>query len=180
MMLILLLSVASAFLDALQGDVLQTYSILAGVILASLYFITFLLLCMVLTAFFYRAAMGSSEELAVLTLGKAPSTTSLVGGLEALCQAVEQADFHFLSQTIGEFNVYDRRMLASVLTTLAPFFDDDDRLRLLHQLRVSNVSLSTYASERNSGSQKISVSEKGQVELANDAHYAESLQTVGI
>lgn len=91
MMLILLLSVASAFLDALEGDVLQTYSILAGVILASLYFITFLLLCMVLTAFFYRANMGSNEELAVLTLGKAPSTTSLVGGLEALCQAMDQA-----------------------------------------------------------------------------------------
>ena len=75
-------------------------------------------------------------------------------------------------------------MLASVLTTLAPFFDDDDRLRLLHQLRVSNVSLSTYTSERNSqrnlrisgGSEKT----KDELELVNEAHYTESLRTVGI
>ena len=89
MMLILLLSVASAFLDALEGDVRATYSVLAGVILAALYSVTFLLLCMVLVAFFHRTAIGSQDELAVLTLGKPPATMALVSGLEALCKAFE-------------------------------------------------------------------------------------------
>ncbi|CAL1139055.1 unnamed protein product [Cladocopium goreaui] len=138
MLLILLLSVASAF------------SALAGVLLASLYSVTFILLVMVLTAFFHRAAMGSHDELAVLTLGKPPSTTALLQGLSALCEAIEEVDVEFLVQTIDEFNVYDRRMLANVLTTVAPYFDNDQRMRLLNQMRISSVSLSTYTSERDS------------------------------
>jgi hypothetical protein len=53
--------------------------------------VTFILLVMVLTAFFHRAAMGSHDELAVLTLGKPPSTTALLQGLSALCEAIEEA-----------------------------------------------------------------------------------------
>jgi len=150
MLLILLLSVASAFLDPLEGDVRAAYSALAGVLLASLYSVTFILLVMVLTAFFHRAAMGSHDELAVLTLGKPPSTTALLQGLSALCEAIEEVDVEFLVQTIDEFNVYDRRMLANVLTTVAPYFDNDQRMRLLNQMRISSVSLSTYTSERDS------------------------------
>ena len=45
---------------------------------------------------------------------------------------------------------YDRRMLANVLTTVAPYFDNDQRMRLLNQMRISSVSLSTYTSERDS------------------------------
>ena len=66
--------------------------------------------------------------------------------------ASSESDFSFLVHTIDEFNVYDRRMLANVLTTMAPYFDNDARMRLLHQMRVSTTSLSTYASERNSRS----------------------------
>lgn len=150
MLLILLLSVASAFLDPLEGDVRAAYSALAGVLLASLYSVTFILLVMVLTAFFHRAAMGSHDELAVLTLGKPPSTTALLQGLSALCEAIEEVDVEFLVQTIDEFNVYDRRMLANVLTTVAPYFDNDQRMRLLNQMRISSVLLSTYTSERDS------------------------------
>ena len=62
-----------------------------GVLLASLYSVTFILLVMVLTAFFHRAAMGSQDELALLTLGKPPSTTALLQGLSALCEAIEEA-----------------------------------------------------------------------------------------
>lgn len=90
MMLILLLSVASAFLDALEGDVRATYSVLAGVILAGLYSVTFLLLCMVLAAFCHRATMGSQEELAVLTLENPPKTMALISGLQALSKAFEE------------------------------------------------------------------------------------------
>ena len=61
-----------------------------------------------------------------------------------------QVDVEFLVQTIDEFNVYDRRMLANVLTTVAPYFDNDQRMRLLNQMRISSVSLSTYTSERDS------------------------------
>lgn len=150
MLLILLLSVASAFLDPLEGDVRAVYSTLAGVLLAGLYSVTFILLAMVLTAFCHRAAMGSQDELAILTLGKPPSTTSLLEGLGALCDAIQEVDGEFLIQTIDEFNVYDRRMLANVLTTVAPYFDNDDRMRLLKQMRISSVSLSTYTSERES------------------------------
>ncbi|CAK9071771.1 unnamed protein product [Durusdinium trenchii] len=49
-----------------------------------------------------------------------------------------------------EFNVYDRRMLASILTTLAPYFDNDERMRMLQQFRISTHSISTYQSETNS------------------------------
>ena len=41
-------------------------------------------------------------------------------------------------------------MLASVLTTVAPYFDNDQRMCLLNQMRISSVSLSTYTSERDS------------------------------
>ena len=61
-----------------------------------------------------------------------------------------QVDGEFLVQTIDEFNVYDRRMLANVLTTVAPYFDNDERMRLLNQMRISSVSVSTYNSERES------------------------------
>ena len=136
-LLILLLSVASAFLDALEGQVRATYSILAVMILGrwfwrcevlvlttetngferecffnlgsflanprgSLYFVTFLLMCMVMLAFFNKAAMGSNQELSVLTLGKPPETEHLVHGLEALCMTIEVADFAFLFDTIEE------------------------------------------------------------------------------
>eukprot|EP00435_Cladocopium_sp_Y103_P000793 s4891_g1.t1 len=150
MLLILLLSVATAFLDPLEGDVRAAYSALAGVLLASLYSVTFVLLVMVLTAFFHRAAMGSHDELAILTLGKPPSTTALLQGLFALCEVIGEVDGEFLVQTIDEFNVYDRRMLANVLTTVAPYFDNDERMRLLNQMRISSVSVSTYNSERES------------------------------
>lgn len=83
MLLLLLLSVASAFLEALEGEVRATYSVLAGIILFSLYGISFVLLCMVVAAFFHKAAMGSASELVVLTLGTAPQTADLVKGLEA-------------------------------------------------------------------------------------------------
>lgn len=77
------------------------------------------------------------------------------GTLQALCEAFEEADEEFLIKTIDEFNVYDRRMIANVLTTIAPYFDNDERLRLLNQLRVSTFSVSTYASERSSRSSRI-------------------------
>eukprot|EP00438_Fugacium_kawagutii_P002375 Skav201004 [mRNA] locus=scaffold991:218176:221699:+ [translate_table: standard] len=83
MLLLLLLSVASAFLEALEGEVRATYSVLAGIILFGLYGISFLMLCMVALAFFHKAAMGSASELAVLTLGTPPQTAELVKGLEA-------------------------------------------------------------------------------------------------
>ena len=58
MLLILLLAVGSAFLDALEGQVKATYSVLAVLILGSLYSVTFVLLCLVLAAFFHKSAMG--------------------------------------------------------------------------------------------------------------------------
>ena len=56
-------------------------------------------------------------------------------------------DHHWATK---EFNCYDRRMLASVLTTLAPYFDNDERMRILQQFRISTHSLSTYVSEETS------------------------------
>lgn len=41
-------------------------------------------------------------------------------------------------------------MLASILTTLAPYFDNDERMRMLQQFRISTHSISTYQSETNS------------------------------
>ena len=52
---------------------------------------TFVLLVMVLTAFFHRTAMGSHDELAILTLGKPPSTSALLQGVRALCEVIEEA-----------------------------------------------------------------------------------------
>ncbi|CAK9066479.1 Protein SphX [Durusdinium trenchii] len=150
MLLILLLAVGSAFLDALEGQVKATYSVLAVLILGSLYSVTFVLLCLVLAAFFHKSAMGSHNELTVLTLGKPPSTEDLVRGLEALCFGLDEADYAFIYDTMEEFNVYDRRMLASILTTLAPYFDNDERMRMLQQFRISTHSISTYQSETNS------------------------------
>jgi len=91
-LLILLLTVASAFLEALEGEVRATYSVLAGLILCSLYSVTLILLCMVVAAFCHKAAMGSHHELAVLTLGRPPRTGDLISGLEALCDALEDVD----------------------------------------------------------------------------------------
>ena len=115
--------------------------------------------------------------------------------LSDIAARCHQADMDFLVYSMDEFNVYDRRMLASVLTTMAPwpwrssyqvsiaaiatlsecysmlwcysspllllsvlcftqaaYFDNDARMRLLHEMRVASVSVSTYASERNSKS----------------------------
>jgi len=90
--------------------------------------------------------------------------------------------YDFLIKTIDDFSVYDRRMLANVLTTLAPYFDNDDRMRLLHQLRVSTISVSTYASERSGGSVRSSRgrSRTGSEERTSEVRFSSTLEAEGM
>ncbi|CAE6960374.1 sphX [Symbiodinium natans] len=70
MMMILLLSIGSAFLDALEGQVKATYSSLAMGVLGILYSIAFVLLSLVVVAMVHTTAMGSANELPILLPGR--------------------------------------------------------------------------------------------------------------
>jgi len=147
MMMILLLSIGAAFLDALEGQVKATYSSLAVGVLGILYGIAFVLLSLVVLALVHKTAMGSAGELPILTLGHPPSNDTLRQALDALHTTYEEADSNTIEKAIDELNVYDRRMLATVLTTLGPYFTNDHRMRLMNRLSVSTVSLPSVKAE---------------------------------
>ncbi|CAJ1390644.1 unnamed protein product [Effrenium voratum] len=174
MMMILLLFIGSAFLDRLRDGEMQTYSVLAMGVLGMLYSVAFVLLCLVGLAFISRSAMGSKDELSILTLGKPPSNSMLMNALDAFCLSFGQADRKFLEHTIDELSAYDRRKLAAVLTTLAPYFDEG-RMHLAHQLSVSTTS---YNGPRKSLA-RMSTSTSTLLELEETKQKAEMLAVAG-
>eukprot|EP00439_Symbiodinium_sp_Y106_P040540 s2809_g4.t6 len=137
MMFILLLAVGASFLDSLEGEARAAAASLAVAVLGILYFIAFVLLCLVAVAMLHKTAMGSASELPILTLGRPPSNTELRQALDSLHAAYEEAAVGTIEAAIEDLSVYDRRMLATVLTTLAPYFSNDKRLRLMRRLSVS-------------------------------------------
>ncbi|CAE7570051.1 sphX [Symbiodinium natans] len=145
MMMILLLSLGTTFLDALEGDARMTYSRIAVGILGVLYFVAFLLLCAALYALCHKVSMGSSEEHWVLTLGRPPSTTQLCEAFEALQIAYQTVDSAVIEKAIDDLSVYDRRMLAAVLTTVAPMLGNDRRMKLARRLSVTTTSLASMS-----------------------------------
>lgn len=117
--LITILVVVSGFyIPAATGDLQETFAVLSTIVISLLFSVVGLMVVLAILALFYRAAIGSQKELAIMTAGKTPPPSAVSDELFEALQQLHPASKEDLSKQMEILAVYDLKCLITALTVL--------------------------------------------------------------
>jgi len=110
--------VSGFYIPAVTGDLQSTFATLSTIVLGLLFAVVGLMVVLAVLALFYRAAIGSQKELAIMTAGKTPPPSAVSDDLYDALQRLNPStkeDIHMQMEILG---VYDLKCLITALTVL--------------------------------------------------------------
>mgnify|MGYP002803884561 CR=1 FL=1 len=113
-----LVVVTGFYIPAVTGDLESTFATLSTIVLGLLFAVVGLMVALAVLALFYRAAIGSQKELAIMTAGKTPPPSAVSDDLYDALQRLNPStkeDIHMQMEILG---VYDLKCLITALTVL--------------------------------------------------------------
>eukprot|EP00434_Breviolum_minutum_P002792 symbB.v1.2.002453.t1/scaffold99.1/size346285/9 len=110
--------VSGFYIPAVTGDLQSTFATLSTIVIGLLFAVVGLMVVLAVLALFYRAAIGSQKELAIMTAGKTPPPSAVSDDLYDALQRLNPStkeDIHMQMEILG---VYDLKCLITALTVL--------------------------------------------------------------
>ena len=117
-LLSLLVVITGFYVPAVTGEVLDTFQALSMAILVCLLGVVALMILCAVLALFYRAAIGSQNELAIMTVGSTPPPSKVSVDLFNVVKALQIATQEAIDQKVAGLGVYDLQNLLVAITIL--------------------------------------------------------------
>jgi len=144
-LLSLLVVITGFYVPAVTGEVLDTFQALSMAILVCLMGVVALMILCAVLALFYRAAIGSQNELAIMTVGSTPPPSKVSVDLFNVVKALQNATKETIDQKVAGLGVYDLQNLLVAITILNSEVVDVDFRAAKSSSRVSSRAFSAKA-----------------------------------
>eukprot|EP00434_Breviolum_minutum_P002789 symbB.v1.2.002451.t1/scaffold99.1/size346285/7 len=144
-----LVVVTGFYIPAVTGDLESTFATLSTIVLGLLFAVVGLMVALAVLALFYRAAIGSQKELAIMTAGKTPPPSAVSDDLFDSLQRLNPSTKEDIHEQLEILDVYDLKCLIAALTVLKsevlPALD-------VRRASIASASIASRTNSINSGS----------------------------
>lgn len=117
--LAILVVLTGLYVPEVTGDTLRAVQVCSMILLGIIFGVVGLMILLAIVALFHRAAIGSQQELWIMTAGRTPQPSSIAGDLHTMITVLNDMTVEELKDKLGTLGIYDLKHLLLGMSVLS-------------------------------------------------------------